>query len=58
MNNLNDQETETKELTEETPKTRKKKLLTEPKRIWAKCKTCLEAGNLNWLDMEYRLRMK
>ena len=46
MNNLNDQEKETKELTEETPKPRKRKLLTESVTLWAKCKVCLEPGNL------------
>jgi len=32
-NLMNDQEKETKELTLETPKTRKRKLLTDPERI-------------------------
>jgi hypothetical protein len=40
---MNNQETEIKEL---TPKTRKRKILTEPERIFAKCKICLEPGNL------------
>jgi len=42
MDNL---ETEAKELTEETPKTRKRKLLTDPERIRANCKICKEVGN-------------
>ena len=33
-------------LTPETPKTRKRKILTEPERIHAKCKVCKEPGNL------------
>jgi len=43
---MDNQETESKELTEETPKTRKRKLLTESVTLWAKCKVCLEPGNL------------
>ena len=39
-------EAEIKELTEETLKTRKRKLLTDPDKLWAKCQTCQEAGNL------------
>ena len=31
---------------EESPKTRKKKLLADPERMWAKCQVCKEAGNL------------
>ncbi len=46
MNNPNNKNKETKELTEETPKTRKRKLLTDPNSLWAKCKVCQEAGNL------------
>lgn len=42
MNN----EAEAKNLTEEQPKPRKRKLLTEPERIHAKCKVCKEPGNL------------
>ena len=42
---MNNQETEIKEL-ELTPKTRKRKILTEPERIHAKCKVCKEPGNL------------
>jgi len=42
MDNL---ETEAKELTEETPKTKKRKLLTDPERIRANCKICKEVGN-------------
>ena len=33
-------------LTLETPKPRKRKILTEPERIHAKCKVCKEPGNL------------
>lgn len=33
-------------LTPETSKTRKRKILTEPERIHAKCKVCKEEGNL------------
>jgi len=43
---MDNQEVESKELTEETPKTRKRKLLTESVTLWAKCKVCLEPGNL------------
>jgi len=43
---MNSQEIETKTLTEETPKIRKRKLLTDPEGIRAKCKACLEVGNL------------
>ena len=43
---MNNQEIETKELTEETPKTRKKKILTDPEGIRASCKVCKEVGNL------------
>ena len=43
---MNNQEIETKELTQESPKTRKRKLLTDPEKLWAKCKVCLEPGNL------------
>jgi plasmid maintenance system antidote protein VapI len=35
-----------KELTQEQPKTRKRKLLTDPGKIRIKCKVCLEVGNL------------
>ena len=45
-NLMNDQEKETKELALETSKTRKRKILTDPERIWTKCHTCKEAGNL------------
>jgi len=43
---MNSQEIETKELNEKEPKARKRKLLTNPESLWAKCKVCLEAGNL------------
>lgn len=33
----------------EQPKTRKRKLLTDPESLWAKCKVCLEPGNLEKL---------
>jgi len=33
-------------LTSETPTNRKRKILTDPERIKAKCKACLEPGNL------------
>jgi len=46
MDSLNNQETETKELTEKQPETRKRKLLTVSATLWAKCKVCKEAGNL------------
>jgi hypothetical protein len=44
---MNNQETESKELTPEQPKTRKRKILTDPERIYAKCRVCKEAGNLD-----------
>jgi len=43
---MNNQEIETKELTSEQSKTRKRKILTNPEGIKAKCKLCLEPGNL------------
>ena len=43
---MDNQETETKELTPEQPETRKRKLLTASVILWAKCKVCLEPGNL------------
>ena len=43
---MDNQETETKELTPETSKPRKRKLLTASVTLWAKCKVCLEPGNL------------
>jgi hypothetical protein len=43
---MNNQEIEPKDLTEEQPKTRKRKILTDPERIRTKCKVCLEVGNL------------
>ncbi len=46
MDNL---ETESKELIEETPKTRKIKLLIDPEGIRASCKVCKEVGNLERL---------
>jgi len=33
-------------LTQESTKTRKRKILTDPDKLRAKCKVCLEAGNL------------
>ena len=46
---MDNQETETKELTEEQSKTRKRKLLTDPDGLWTRCKMCKEAGNLERL---------
>ena len=46
---MNSLEVETKELTQETPKTRKIKLLIDPNGLWARCKVCKEAGNLERL---------
>ncbi len=46
---MDKQEKETKELTEEQTKTRKRKLLIDPNGLWAKCKVCKEAGNLERL---------
>jgi hypothetical protein len=43
---MNNQETEPKNLTEETSKPRKRKILTDPERIRANCKVCKEPGNL------------
>ena len=34
------------ELTQETPKTRKRKLLTDPESLWTNCRVCKEPGNL------------
>ena len=44
---MNNQEPEPKNLTEEEPKTRKRKLLTDPEGIRASCKVCKEFGNLD-----------
>jgi len=44
---MDNQETEIKTLTEETSKTRKRKLLTDPEGIRASCKVCKEVGNLD-----------
>ena len=43
---MDNQEIENKELTEKQPETRKRKLLTASVILWAKCKVCLEPGNL------------
>jgi len=43
---MNNQEIETKEINEKEVKVRKRKLLTDPDSCWAKCKVCLEVGNL------------
>jgi hypothetical protein len=43
---MDSQEIESKELTEKQPETRKRKLLTASVILWAKCKVCLEPGNL------------
>ena len=42
MNNLE----EAKVLIPKQPETRKRKILTDPNGLWAKCKTCREPGNL------------
>ena len=34
------------EIEQKKPKTRKRKLLTDPDKLWAKCQVCQEAGNL------------
>ena len=39
-------QTEPKTLIEESPKVRKRKLLTDPENLWASCQVCKEAGNL------------
>ena len=54
---MDNQETETKELTPEQPETRKRKLLTASVILWAKCKVCLEAGNLENL-IRHKLPVK
>jgi len=54
---MNNQEIETKNLNEETPKTRKIKLLIDPEGIRAKCKVCLEPGNLERL-IRHRIPVK
>lgn len=46
MNTSETLPTENKTSIEESPKPRKKKLLTDPERIWASCQVCKEAGNL------------
>ena len=43
---MDNQEIESKEISEKETKTRKRKLLTESATLWAKCKVCLERGNL------------
>ena len=43
---MDNQELEPKDLTEEQPKTRKRKILTDPERIRTNCKVCKEPGNL------------
>ena len=43
---MNNQEIEIKTSSEETPKTRKRKLLTDPERIRTNCQICKEPGNL------------
>lgn len=40
------EEIKNQELTPEVSKTRKRKILTDPERIHAKCKVCKEVGNL------------
>jgi len=51
MNNIGEN------LTPETPKTRKRKLLTDSVSLWAKCKVCKEAGNLENL-IRHRIPIK
>jgi len=51
---MNSQEIESKELSEREPKTRKRKLLTDPEGIQAKCK---EIGNLENL-IRHRIPVK
>ena len=46
---MNNQEIESKELSEKEPKVRKRKLLTDPEGIKANCKVCKEVGN--WENM-------
>ena len=54
---MNENQAVTNKLTEETPKTRKKKLLTDPERMWTSCRVCKEPGNLE--NMVYqRLALK
>lgn len=43
---MDNPETDSKELTEKQPETRKRKLLTASATLWAKCKVCKEPGNL------------
>ena len=43
----NDQQIPPTELTSETPKTRKRKILTDPERIRVNCRVCKEVGNLD-----------
>ena len=43
---MDNQELEPKDLTEETSKPRKRKILTDPERIRTNCKVCKEPGNL------------
>src|SRR5215475_12771382 len=43
---MDNQDKKLEELTPETPKTRKRKILTDPDKLWASCKVCKEPGNL------------
>ena len=54
---MNNQETETQELTEEQTKTRKRKLLIDSGGLRAKCKACQEVGNLDRL-IRHRIPVK
>ena len=54
---MDNQEIETQKLTEEQPKTRKRKLLTDLDRIKAKCSMCKELGNLENL-IRHQLTVK
>lgn len=47
----------TTKLTEETPKTRKRKLLTDPESVWTSCRVCKEPGNVEnmlWQKMPFK----
>jgi len=46
MNNQEIASLELSEKEEKEPKIRKRKLLTDPERMWAECRVCKETGNL------------
>jgi hypothetical protein len=54
---MNNQAIETKAPNEKETKPRKRKLLTDSATLWAKCKVCLEPGNLENL-IEHRIPAK